>query len=77
MEFNYKPLSLNQVSLIPYMGQSLVWHSIIAVAFIFLPLTLKKLNIISGDQKVVLAVSIFGRKTPLTLEMHQIDKKHS
>jgi len=29
------------------------------------------------DQKVVLAVSIFGRKTPLTLEMHQIDKKHS
>lgn len=28
------------------------------------------------DQKVVLAVSIFGRKTPLTLEMHQIDKKH-
>lgn len=29
------------------------------------------------DQKVILAVSIFGRKTPLTLEMHQIDKKHS
>jgi transcriptional antiterminator NusG len=29
------------------------------------------------DQKVTLAVSIFGRKTPLTLEMHQIDKKHS
>ena len=29
------------------------------------------------DQKVVLAVSIFGRKTPLTLEMHQIDKKYS
>ena len=28
------------------------------------------------DQKVVLAVSIFGRKTPLTLELHQIDKKH-
>jgi transcriptional antiterminator NusG len=29
------------------------------------------------DQKVILAVSIFGRKTPLTLEMHQIDKKYS
>ena len=29
------------------------------------------------DQKVTLAVSIFGRKTPVTLEMHQIDKKHS
>lgn len=28
------------------------------------------------DQKVTLAVSIFGRKTPLTLEIHQIEKKH-
>ena len=28
------------------------------------------------DQKVVLAVSIFGRKTPLTLDLHQIDKIH-
>jgi transcriptional antiterminator NusG len=27
------------------------------------------------DQKVTLAVSIFGRKTPLTLELHQINKK--
>jgi transcription antitermination factor NusG len=28
------------------------------------------------DQKVTLAVSIFGRKTPLTLDLHQIDKIH-
>jgi transcriptional antiterminator NusG len=28
------------------------------------------------DQKVTLSVSIFGRKTPLTLDIHQIDKKH-
>ena len=28
------------------------------------------------DQKVILSVSIFGRKTPLTLDIHQIDKKH-
>ncbi len=28
------------------------------------------------DKKVTLAVSIFGRKTPLTLELHQIDKKN-
>ena len=29
------------------------------------------------DHKVTLAVSIFGRKTPLTLESHQIDKMHA
>lgn len=29
------------------------------------------------DQKVILSVSIFGRKTPLTLDIHQIDKKHT
>jgi len=29
------------------------------------------------DQKVTLAVSIFGRKTPLTLDLHQIDKIHA
>ena len=29
------------------------------------------------DQKVTLSVSIFGRKTPLILEISQIDKKHS
>lgn len=29
------------------------------------------------DQKVILAVSIFGRKTPLTLESNQIDKMHA
>ena len=28
------------------------------------------------DQKVILSVSIFGRKTPLTLDIHQIDKRH-
>jgi transcriptional antiterminator NusG len=28
------------------------------------------------EQKVTLSVSIFGRKTPLTLDIHQIDKKH-
>jgi transcriptional antiterminator NusG len=28
------------------------------------------------DTKITLAVSIFGRKTPVTLEIHQIDKKH-
>lgn len=28
------------------------------------------------DQKVVLTVSIFGRKTPLTLDINQIEKKH-
>lgn len=33
--------------------------------------TIEKLE----EQKVVLAVSIFGRKTPVTLELHQIDKK--
>ena len=27
------------------------------------------------DQKVTLAVSIFGRKTPVELDMMQIDKK--
>lgn len=29
------------------------------------------------EHKVTLAVSIFGRKTPLTLESHQIDKMHA
>jgi transcription antitermination factor NusG len=29
------------------------------------------------DHKVTLVVSIFGRKTPLMLESHQIDKMHA
>jgi transcriptional antiterminator NusG len=29
------------------------------------------------DHKVTLVVSIFGRKTPLTLDSHQIDKMHA
>jgi colicin import membrane protein len=79
MEFNYKPLSLNQVSLLPYMGQSLIWHSIVALAFILLPLTLKKLNIISGEQKVVLAtaavrVDVVAMPTMTIKELRQLDQ---
>ncbi len=79
MEFNYKPLASQNLSLIPYLGQSLVIHSFIILSFFVIPMALKKLNIIQGDQNVILAnaavrVDVVAMPTMTIKELRQLDQ---